>query len=63
MSGMYPNLRDWEPTDAQAKNVDDTNMLNTKAKETPDTVTATNDNKEDTNKTPSFGDLGARGRH
>lgn len=63
MPGDYPNLRDWEPTDAQAKNVEDTKMLNTTARETPDTVNATNSNKEDTNKTPNFGPLGAMGRH
>lgn len=53
----------WEPSDSQAKNVDDTKMLNTQARETPETVTANNTNKEDTNSTPSFGDLGAKGRN
>lgn len=60
---MYPNLRMWEPTDSQAKNVQDTKMLNTEAKETPDTVTAENKNIETTESTPSFGELGAKGRH
>lgn len=58
----YPNLRMWEPSDSQAKNVQDTKMLDTTAKETPDTVSATNKNIEDTEKTPSFGELGATGR-
>lgn len=57
-----PNLRDWQPTASQAKNVDQTNMLDTQATETPDTVTAKNTNKEDTNSTPSFGKLGGQGR-
>jgi len=60
---MYPNLRTWEPTDSQAKHVDDTKMLNSEARETPDTVTAENKNEELTEKTPEFGELGAKGRH
>lgn len=58
-----PNLRMWEPSDSSAKNVDETKMLNTTARETPDTVNGSNSNTEDTNKTPSFGDLGAKGRN
>ena len=61
--GDYPNLRDWEPGDKSAEFVEDTRMLNTQAKEAADTVTCDNDNKELVNKTPSFGDLGARGRN
>lgn len=57
-----PKLRLWEPSDSQAKMVMDTDMLDTEAKETPDTVSMKNDNKEDTNKTPKFGPLGAQGR-
>lgn len=60
--GDLPNLRTWEPSDSQAKNVDDTKMLNTTARETPDTVNGTNKNVEDVNSTPSFGELGAKGR-
>lgn len=63
MPGDYPNLRDWEPSDSSAKMVMDTNMLNTQAHETPDTVKFTNSNTEDTNKTPKFGELGAQGRN
>ncbi len=59
---MYPNLRMWEPTDSQAKLVQDTKMLNCEAKETPDTVTAENKNIEDVEKTPAFGELGGKGR-
>lgn len=62
MSDSLPNLRMWEPSDSSAKNVDDTKMLNTQAREVSDTVNGTNANTEDTNKTPSFGDLGAKGR-
>lgn len=59
---MMPNLRLWEPTDSQAKLVQDTKMLDTMAKETADTVTADNKNIEDVEKTPDFGPLGAKGR-
>lgn len=57
-----PDLRTWEPEESQAKEVDDTKMLNTMARETADTVTAENRNIEDVNKTPDFGKLGATGR-
>ena len=57
-----PNLRDWEPSANDAKFVEDTKMLDTVAREVPETVKATNSNTEDTNKTPSFGNLGAQGR-
>jgi hypothetical protein len=59
---MYPDLRMWEPTDSEAKHVDDTKMLNCTARETPDTVTAENKNEELVNPTPKFGKLGAQGR-
>lgn len=62
MPSDMPNLRLWEPTDASAKNVEDTKMLNTMARETPDTVTADNKNVEDVNKGADFGPLGAKGR-
>jgi hypothetical protein len=58
-----PNLRTWEPDSGDAKNVDDTKMLAPMARETPETVTAVNKNVEDTNPTPNFGELGAKGRH
>lgn len=59
---MYPDLRMWEPRDSEAKDVEDTKMLNTQAHETPDTVDGENENKELVNDTPGFGELGARGR-
>lgn len=58
-----PNLREWTPMAGQAQNVEDTKMLDATAHEPQDTVTSNNTNKEDTNKTPSFGDLGAKGRN
>ncbi len=57
-----PNLRDWQPRDGDAKDVEDTKMLNTQAREASETVTANNMNKEDVNPTPDFGPLGAAGR-
>lgn len=56
------NLRTWQPTDGDAKFVEDTKMLNTTARETPDTVKATNENKETVTSHPDFGPLGATGR-
>jgi hypothetical protein len=61
MAGITQDLRNWSPG-APSKTVDETNMLDTTAHETPDTVQAKNTNNEDTNSTPSFGKLGARGR-
>lgn len=58
-----PDLRNYHPSASQAKHVDDTKMLNTEARETPDTVKGTNDMKEHVTKAPSFGPLGATGRH
>lgn len=63
MSETMPNLRLWEPSDSSAKHVDDTAMLNTKAKECPETVTAENKNTELVNAKINFGELGARGRN
>jgi hypothetical protein len=57
------NLRDWEPTSGDAKHVDQTKMLNTEARETPETVTATNSTKEHVTSHPTFGTLGVTGRH
>ena len=58
-----PNLRTWEPKDGDSKDVMDTKMLNTQAREVMETVDAKNSNTEDTNPTPDFGPLGAQGRH
>jgi len=57
-----PNLREWQPTEADAKNVDDTKMLNTTAREPNETVDAKNTNTEYTVKHGPFGMLGANGR-
>lgn len=57
-----PNLRDWQPTDGDAKDVSSTKMLNTTARETPDTVDAKSEHKETVVSHPNFGSLGAQGR-
>lgn len=58
-----PNLRDWNPKASEAKHVDDTNMLDTVAREVNENNNAKNDNKELVNPKGSFGSLGALGRH
>lgn len=58
-----PDLRTWNPSDSDAKNVEDTKMLSTTAHESADTVTATNNNEELVVKHPDFGELGAKGRN
>lgn len=60
--GATPNLRTWQPNAGDAKNVADTKMLQTEAKETPDTVSAVNENVEYVSNHPSFGKDGATGR-
>jgi hypothetical protein len=57
-----PNLREWQPTESQAKDVMSTDMLSTTAKEPAETVSADNDTSEHVVKHPSFGPLGAQGR-
>jgi hypothetical protein len=57
-----PNLRTWQPTAGDAKDVESTKMLNTEASEAPDTVTAVNENKEYVVGHPDFGQDGATGR-
>lgn len=57
-----PNLRDWQPTEGDAKHVDDTKMLSTTASETVD-MNESNDTKEYTTKAMSPGTLGVTGRH
>lgn len=56
------NLRDWQPSDSDAKNVMDTKSLATTAHETQDTVDDSNVLKERVVDHPSFGKLGAKGR-
>lgn len=55
-----PDLRNFMP--GKPQNVEDTKMLDTEARETPDTVKATNDMKESVVNHPKFGPLGATGR-
>ena len=57
-----PNLRTWQPTAGDAKDVESTKMLNTEASETPETVTAVNENEEYVVSHPDFGQDGATGR-
>lgn len=56
------DLRQWQPTESQAKNVMDTKHLNTTARETQDTVDDDNSNKEYVTTSPGLGKLGAQGR-
>lgn len=58
-----PTLRDGNDGSGEPKMVMDTKMLNTTARETPDTVNGTNTNDEYTAKSPDFGPLGAKGRN
>lgn len=55
-----PNLRD-DSFIKEPKNVDDTKMLNTEARESVD-MNEKNENKEHVCTHPSFGTLGAKGR-
>lgn len=55
-----PDLRSFNP--GKPVDVEDTKMLDTVARETPETVSATNDMKELVNPTVDFGKLGAIGR-
>lgn len=54
-------FKDAEFTGAEAKDVRDTQMLNTTAREHPDHISGSNDQKEYVSKETSFGKLGARG--
>lgn len=55
------NLRDWQPTEKDAKNVDQTPMLNTNARESRD-HNESNSTSEYVSTHPSFGPLGTTGR-
>lgn len=57
-----PNLRTFQPMASKAKNMEDTDLFNTTARETPDTVKATNTMEEEVVSHPKFGPLGAKGR-
>lgn len=56
-----PNLRS-AAFIGKPKDVEDTNMLDTEARETPETVSAKNELKEEVVTHPPFGPLGAMGR-
>lgn len=55
------NLRDWEPTESDAKHVDDTKMLSTTARESRD-HNESNSTKEHIVSHPAYGPLGVNGR-
>lgn len=55
-----PNLRSFKP--GTPVHVDQTKMLDTEAKESPDTVKAVNTFDEEVTKHPNFGPLGVKGR-
>lgn len=55
-----PELRNFKP--GKPQDVESSGMLNTEAKETPETVKATNEMKEHVTSDPQFGKLGAKGR-
>lgn len=57
------NLRDMEVSGNSGKDVASTSMLDATARETPDTVSGDNAQKEYIAKSPSPGPLGAFGRH
>ena len=57
-----PNLHDWRPSDSEAKDVQQTSMLDTTAHETVDLNESNVVGVDTVNPTPDFGDLGATGR-
>ena len=58
-----PNLHDWRPSEGEAKEVMDTDMLDTTAHETVDMNESNEVGKEYVVSHPDFGELGAKGRH
>lgn len=58
-----PNLHDWRPSDSEAKDVMQTDMLDTTAHETVDMNESNDVGKDTVNPTPDFGPLGAQGRY
>jgi hypothetical protein len=57
-----PNLHDWRPSEGEAKDVQQTNMLDTVAREAVDMNESNVVGKDTVNPTPDFGELGAQGR-
>jgi hypothetical protein len=58
-----PNLRNFSPTDSQAKNVEDTKMLDTTAREAVDMNESNDVGKELVNNERVTSTLGATGRN
>lgn len=58
-----PNLHDWRPNAASAKDVMTTKLLDTEAHETVDLEESNVVGKDTVSETPNFGELGATGRH
>lgn len=58
-----PNLHDWRPSEGEAKDVMQTDMLDTVAHESVDMNESNEVGKDTVNTTPDFGELGAKGRH
>lgn len=58
-----PNLRNFSPTESQAKNVDDTKMLDTVAHETVDMNESNDTGKELVNGDKVTGPFGLTGRN
>ena len=58
-----PNLHDWRPSESEAKNVEDTKMLDTEAHETVDMNESNVVGKDTVTTHPDFGELGAKGRN
>ena len=58
-----PNLHDWRPSSASAKDVMATALLDTDAHETVDLEESNVVGKDTVSETPNFGTLGAQGRN
>jgi hypothetical protein len=58
-----PNLHDWRPSSASAKDVMSTSLLDTEAHETVDFNESNVVGKDTVSETPNFGTLGAQGRN
>lgn len=58
-----PNLREFNPMESQAKNVDDTKMLDTEARESVNMNESNKVGEEFVNTSPKMPALGAKGRN
>jgi hypothetical protein len=59
---FLPDIKNWQPTDKDAKNVEDTKMLSTMARESTDMNESNDVGKEDIVSHPNFGKLGMNDR-